>query len=167
MGRAKRPHMKGVGKTLFPPAMDTAATKLLEAATIKTLHAANFARASSQSALVLTDLLARYLALLSETSAKHAHHAGRTALTAHDALAALAEMGVAIDELAEYGAVEARELNRYAQHSARRTEDLNEFKGVPSPFPHPLLLSSSISSPPRCRSAPGPRRRDCPRVSAI
>ncbi|KXN83979.1 hypothetical protein AN958_00626 [Leucoagaricus sp. SymC.cos] len=108
--------------------MDTAATKLLESATIKTLHAHNFSRSSTQSTLVLTDLLARYLALLSETSAKHAHHAGRTSLTAYDALAALEEMGVEIDELEEYFSIEVKELNRYAQHSVRRAEDLNELK---------------------------------------
>ncbi|KAF5353324.1 hypothetical protein D9756_008101 [Leucocoprinus leucothites] len=108
--------------------MDTAATKLLEAATIKTLHAHNFSRSSTQSILVLTDLLARYLELLSETTAKYAQHAGRTGLTAHDALAALDEMGVGVEELGQYCTIEAKEMNRYAQHSARRTEDLNEFK---------------------------------------
>jgi len=110
--------------------MDTAASKLLESATIKTLHAHNFSRSSAQSLHVLTDLLARYFLLLSETSAKYAHQAGRSSLTARDALAALHEMGVGLDELEEYCAVEAKELNRYAQHSVRRAEDLNEFKGL-------------------------------------
>jgi Wiskott-Aldrich syndrome protein len=127
--------------------MDTAATKLLESATIKTLHAHNFSRSSTQSTLVLTDLLARYFALLSESSAKYAHHAGRTSLTAHDALAALEELGVGIEELAEYGSIEAKELNRYAQHSVRRTEDLNEFKGVLSRLSR-VLQSSSFSLQP-------------------
>jgi len=110
--------------------MDIAASKLLESATIKTLHAHNFSRSSAHALHALTDLLARYFLLLAESGAKHAHHAGRASLTARDALAALHDMGVGLDELEEYCAVEAKDLNRYAQHSARRAEDLNEFKGL-------------------------------------
>ncbi|KAF9451317.1 hypothetical protein P691DRAFT_699504 [Macrolepiota fuliginosa MF-IS2] len=108
--------------------METAATKLLESATIKTLHAHSFSRSSTQASLVLSDLLARYLALLSETCAKYAHHAGRSGLSVYDAVAALEEMGVGVEELSQYCSIEAKELNRYASHSARRIEDLNEFK---------------------------------------
>lgn len=117
--------------------METAATKLLESATIKTLHAHNFSRSSTQATLTLTDLLARYLALLSGTCAKYAHHAGRTNLSVYDAVAALEEMGVGVDELSEYCSIEAKELNRYASHSARRIEDLNELRGMFCRFPIP------------------------------
>lgn len=108
--------------------MDNAAQKLLESATHRTLHASNFSRSSSQASLVLTDLLSRYLALLSSTCAKYAQHAGRTKLTPMDALSALDELGVSLDELKEYGSTEGIELNRYAVKSLRRVEDLNEFR---------------------------------------
>ncbi len=110
--------------------MDNAAQKLLESATHRTLHASNFSRSSSQASLVLSDLLSRYLALLSSTCAKYAQHAGRTKLTPMDALSALDELGVSLDELKEYGSTEGIELNRYAVKSLRRVEDLNEFRGV-------------------------------------
>ncbi|KAG7442800.1 uncharacterized protein BT62DRAFT_982303 [Guyanagaster necrorhizus] len=108
--------------------MDNAAQKLLESATHRMLHASTFSRSSSQASLVLTDLLSRYLALLSSTCAKHAQHAGRTKLTPMDALSALDELGVSLDELKEYGSTEGIELNRYAVKSLRRIEDLNEFR---------------------------------------
>lgn len=103
--------------------------KLLESVTHKTLHANNFSRSSTQASLVLTDLLSRYLTLLTSTCAKYAQHAGRTDMTPQDAFCALDELGVSMDELREYGSSEANELARYARHSARRVEELNEFKG--------------------------------------
>jgi Wiskott-Aldrich syndrome protein len=109
--------------------MDGGSYKLLESATHRTLHAHSFSRASSQASHVLTDLLSRYLTLLSSTCAKYAHHAGRTGLTARDAIGALDELGVGLEELSEYCSSEGRELGRYAIHSARRVEDMNEFKG--------------------------------------
>lgn len=128
--------------------METAATKLLESATIKTLHAHNFSRSSTQASLVLTDLLARYLALLSETCAKYAHHAERRSFTVYDAVAALEEMGVGMEELQQHCSIEAKELNRYASHSSRRIEDLNELRGTPSGISSTIQLyiysSSSI-----------------------
>jgi histone H3/H4 len=109
--------------------MDGGSYKLLESATHRTLHAHSFSRASSQASNVLTDLLSRYLTLLSSTCAKYAHHAERTGLTARDAISALDELGVGLEELSEYCSSEGRELGRYAIHSARRVEDMNEFKG--------------------------------------
>ena len=109
--------------------MDVGAKRLLETVTIETLHANHFSRASTQATLVLTDLLSRYLTLLSTTCAKYAEHAGRLRLNARDAENALHELGVDVDELGEYCAVEGREMSRYAVHTARRLEDLNEFKG--------------------------------------
>lgn len=77
---------------------------------------------------MLTDLLSRYLALLSSTCAKYAQHAGRSKLTIHDAIEALDELGASLEDLNEYGSGEGKELNRYALHSARRQEELNEFR---------------------------------------
>lgn len=110
--------------------METNAFKLLESTTIKTLHAHSFTRSSTQASLVLTDLLSRYLSLLTSTCAQYAQHAGRTNLTARDALLALDEMGVNVDELGDYASVEGVELGRYAQQrTVRRVEELNELKG--------------------------------------
>ncbi|KAF5376114.1 hypothetical protein D9615_007772 [Tricholomella constricta] len=108
--------------------MENASTKLLESATHRTLHAHAFSRTSTQASLVLTDLLSRYLALLSATCAKYAAHAGRTSLCVHDAIGALEELGVSVDELNEYVGGEGKEMSRYAIWSGRRVEDLNEFK---------------------------------------
>lgn len=109
--------------------MESGSQKLLESAAQKTLHAHAFSRSSSQASLVLTDLLSRYLALLTSTCTKYAQHAGRTGLTVRDAIGALNDLGVSIEELSEYCSSEGKELNRYALHSTRRVEDLNEFKG--------------------------------------
>lgn len=108
--------------------MDAGAKKLLETVTLETLHAHHFSRASSQATSVLTDLLSRYLTLLSSTCAKYAEHAGRLRLNARDAECALGELGVDVRELSEYCA-EGRDMSRYATHTGRRVEDLNEFKG--------------------------------------
>ncbi|KAF8064130.1 hypothetical protein FPV67DRAFT_203653 [Lyophyllum atratum] len=108
--------------------MDSASTKLLESATHRTLHAHAFSRSSSQASLVLTDLLSRYLTLLTGTCAKYATLAGRTKLSVRDALGALDELGVNVEELNEYAGSEGKELTRYAVWSGRRVEDLNEFK---------------------------------------
>ncbi|EMD35094.1 hypothetical protein CERSUDRAFT_107100 [Gelatoporia subvermispora B] len=108
--------------------MDSGARKILETVTIETLHAHNFSRSSSLATQTLTDLLARYLALLSATCAKYAEHAGRLRLNARDAVAALDELGVGVQELSDYCAVEGRDMARYAVHTASRMQDLNEFK---------------------------------------
>ncbi|KAF7795137.1 hypothetical protein EIP86_006284 [Pleurotus ostreatoroseus] len=110
--------------------MDAGAKKLLETVTIETLHANNFSRASTQATQVLTDLLSKYLLLLSATCAKYAEHAGRLRLTAQDTVSALDELGLGVEELSEYCAGEGRELSRYARHTSRRMEDLNEFKAA-------------------------------------
>ncbi|TFY52554.1 hypothetical protein EVJ58_g9951 [Rhodofomes roseus] len=108
--------------------MDPGARKLLESVTHETLHAHNFARSSSQASAVLTDVLHRYLELLTTTCAKYAEHAGRLSLTIRDAASALDELGLGVDELQEYAAVEGRDMTRYTVHSQRRVEDLAEFK---------------------------------------
>ncbi|KAF8154078.1 hypothetical protein B0H34DRAFT_720219 [Crassisporium funariophilum] len=108
--------------------MDSGAHKLLESATQRTLHAHAFSRSSTQASSVLTDLLSRYLALLTSTCAKYAQHAGRRNLTLQDAIGALDELGVNLHDLTDYCTSEGKELNRYALYSARRVEDLHEFK---------------------------------------
>ncbi|KAI0063291.1 hypothetical protein BV25DRAFT_1854246 [Artomyces pyxidatus] len=117
--------------------MDAGAFKILESATLKTLHAHSFARSSAQASLVMTDMLSRYLVLLSTTCAQYAQHSGRTDLTARDALCALDELGVSMEELQEYADHEGEDLARYVGNSSKRIEDLNDFKvslkhGLPS-----------------------------------
>ena len=51
-------------------------------------------------------------------------------MNVRDAAAALEELGLSLLDLNEYCATEGKELNRYALYSARRVEDLLEFKGV-------------------------------------
>lgn len=108
--------------------MDAKAKVVLESAVHRTLHAHAFSRSSSQASLVLTDLLSRYLALLASTCAKYAQHAGRTELTPQDALCALDEMGLNMEEVGEFCSAEAVELGRYAANTARRVEELKDFK---------------------------------------
>ncbi|KAF9526057.1 hypothetical protein CPB83DRAFT_795444 [Crepidotus variabilis] len=108
--------------------MESGAFKLLESATQRTLHAHAFSRSSSQASLVLSDLLARYLALLTSTCAKYAQHAGRSTMNVRDVLGVLEELGVNLEELNEFAATEGKELGRYALYSGRRVEDLNELK---------------------------------------
>ncbi|KAJ7141835.1 hypothetical protein C8R43DRAFT_1071442, partial [Mycena crocata] len=107
--------------------MEYASHKLLEAATHRSIHAAAFSRSSTHASAVLTDLLARYVALLAATSAKYAQHAGRTTVTSTDALEALDDLGFGLQDLIDY-VPEAKDLSRYAIYSARRVEELHEFK---------------------------------------
>ena len=102
---------------------------LIESSTYRTLHAHNFSRTSSQAAFVLSDLLAKYLFLLTSSCAKYAQHSGRMNLTVQDALSALEEMGVDLDELSDYCRTEGRELGRYTIQTMRRMEDLKDIRG--------------------------------------
>ncbi|TFY54657.1 hypothetical protein EVG20_g9619 [Dentipellis fragilis] len=127
--------------------MDAGAFKFLESVTLKTLHAHNFARSSTQASVALTDLLSRYLILLSTTCAQYAQHANRTTLTARDAVLALEDLGLSMEELSEYCSYEGEELARYAGHSAKRLEDLGSFKASladgmpPTPESIPLVYA--------------------------
>ncbi|KAJ6524477.1 hypothetical protein B0H19DRAFT_1199972 [Mycena capillaripes] len=107
--------------------MEHASYKLLEAATHRSIHAAAFSRSSTHASAVLTDLLARYISLLASSAAKYAQHAGRTTVTSTDALEALDDLGFGLQDLIDY-VPEAKELSRYAIYSARRVEELHEFK---------------------------------------
>jgi len=122
---------------------------LIESSTYRTLHAHNFSRSSSQAAFVLSDLLARYLFILTSSCTKYAQHSGRMNLTIQDALSALEEMGVDLDELSDYCKTEGRELGRYTIQTMRRMEDLKDIRGQ-SPAPlakthHHRLPSLSFS----------------------
>lgn len=109
--------------------MDASSSKFLESATYRTLHAHNFTRSSSTASHVLTDLLSRYLHLLATTCAQYAQHAGRSGPTVGDAVLALDELGISVDDLTEFYETDGRELGRYAVQTTRRTEELAEFKG--------------------------------------
>lgn len=122
--------------------MDAKARVAIESAVHRTLHAHSFSRSSSQASGVLTDLLSRYLLILSSTCAKYAEHAGRTDLAAQDAFGALDELGVSMGELEEYCSSEGAELGRYAVNTARRVEELKDFKGA-----HGYVLPTNRLSP--------------------
>lgn len=111
--------------------MDGAACALLESVTQKTLYAHNFNRASTQATHVLTDLLARYVSLLTTTCARYAEHAGRTSVSIPDAILALDEIGTSIGELTDYAQGDGRELflNDFATVTSRRMEELALLKG--------------------------------------
>lgn len=127
--------------------MDGKARVPLESAVYRTLHAHGFSRSSTQASVVLTDLLSRYLTLLSSTCAKYAQHGGRTNLTARDAFFALDELGVSITELEEYCTSEGTELGRYAINTARRMEELKDIRCERScsylTTPYPFFFSTS------------------------
>ena len=128
--------------------MDGKARVPLESAVYRTLHAHGFSRSSTQASVVLTDLLSRYLTLLSSTCAKYAQHGGRTNLTARDAFFALDELGVSITELEEYCTSEGTELGRYAINTARRMEELKDIRCERSccsylATPYPVFFSTS------------------------
>ncbi|TCD68995.1 hypothetical protein EIP91_009217 [Steccherinum ochraceum] len=115
--------------------METASKKILESATLTTLHAQQFSRSSTQAHLLLTDLLSRYVSLLSSTCAKYAEHAGRLSVSEQDAVAALGELGVGVDELTEYWETEGKEMARFgytgrASKTPRRLEELDEMRAA-------------------------------------
>ena len=109
--------------------MDGAASNILESVTYKTLHAQNFNRTSSKASNVLTDLLSRYITLLASTCARYAEHAGRGSVSMVDAINALGEIGVSLEELTEYAEGEGIDMTRYAPRTARRMEELAVMKG--------------------------------------
>lgn len=116
------------GTRQFTSLMDAASHKFFESTTHRALHAHSFSRSSSQASGVLTDLLSRYLQLLASSCVKYAQHAGRASITIRDAVCALDELGVGVDELSEYCTLEGMELGRHYRPSARRIEELSEFK---------------------------------------
>ncbi|RDX41285.1 hypothetical protein OH76DRAFT_1412256 [Lentinus brumalis] len=108
--------------------MDAGASKILETVTLKVLHAHGFSKASTQANLVFADLLSRYLSVAAATVGQYAEHAGRRSIAPQDAVEAFDDMGTSVKELQDYCAVNARDMARYAVHSTKRLEDLNEFR---------------------------------------
>ncbi|GJJ13966.1 hypothetical protein Clacol_008223 [Clathrus columnatus] len=105
-------------------------TQVLHTTTTRALHAHNFSKTSTRATYILTNILSRYLILLSETCARHAQHAGRTGITVREAVSALEEIGVDIDELREYAEGEVEDLLRYTAQTAKRAEELAEIKSA-------------------------------------
>ncbi|KAI0790918.1 hypothetical protein C8Q75DRAFT_758475 [Abortiporus biennis] len=109
--------------------MEQGAKKLLETSIYSTLHANQFSRSSTQATNILADLLSRYLLILSSTCARYATHAGRLRMTAKDAVSALEELGVDVEELSQFVSGEGRDMAiRYGVHTQRRLEDMAEFR---------------------------------------
>ncbi|KAG6335059.1 hypothetical protein ID866_4037 [Astraeus odoratus] len=107
-----------------------AAHALVESVVIKILHAHNFARTSSQALSVLSNLLTRYLVLVASACGQYGDLAGRSQLSVCDILACLDELGSNMDELSEYCSTEGIELSRYTVSSAKRLDDLAEFRST-------------------------------------
>ncbi|KAG1733075.1 uncharacterized protein EDB91DRAFT_1150378 [Suillus paluster] len=110
-------------------ASQAAATTILDSAILKILHAHNFSRTSSQASVVLASLVSRYLVLLSSVCGSYAELSGRSKLSIWDVLSSLEDLGVSLEELDEYCGSEGKEIGRYASSSARRLDDLLEFRG--------------------------------------
>jgi histone H3/H4 len=109
-------------------ASQAAAATVLDSVILKVLHAHNFSRTSSQASVVLTNLVSRYLVLLSSVSGSYAELAGRSKVNMWDVLSSLGDLGMTLEELDEYSSSEGKELGRYASSSTRRLDDLLEFR---------------------------------------
>ena len=138
---------KDFARALAQPCLSSSVERmesLIESSTYRTLHAHNFSRSSSQAVFVLSDLLSKYLLLLTSSCAKYAQHSGRMNLTVQDALSALEEMGVGMEELSDYCRTEGKEMGRYTIQTMRRIEDLKDIRGqslsVPGSSPSLLLF---------------------------
>ncbi|KAF8452046.1 hypothetical protein L210DRAFT_3638616 [Boletus edulis BED1] len=125
-------------------ASQAATAVVVDSVVMKILHAHSFARTSSQAMSVLSNLLTRYLVLLASACGQFSELAGRSSLTIHDFVACLDELGTNLDELSEYCGTEGVELSRYASSSAKRLDDLGDFRSyvgeglVPRDDPIPL-----------------------------
>ncbi|OAX40749.1 hypothetical protein K503DRAFT_582661 [Rhizopogon vinicolor AM-OR11-026] len=109
-------------------ASQAAAAAVLDSVVLKVLHAHNFSRTSSQASVVLTNLVSRYLILLSSVSGSYSELSGRSKVNIWDVLSSLGDLGVTLEELDEYSISEGKELGRYASSSTRRLDDLLEFR---------------------------------------
>ncbi|KAG1736221.1 hypothetical protein EDB19DRAFT_1722347 [Suillus lakei] len=110
-------------------ASQAAAATILDSVILKILHAHNFSRSSSQASIVLANLVSRYLVLLSSVCGNYAELSGRSRISVWDVLSSLEGIGVNLEELDEYCVSEGKDLGRYASSSARRLDDLSEFRG--------------------------------------
>ncbi|GAB1525364.1 hypothetical protein RhiTH_008524 [Rhizoctonia solani] len=92
--------------------MDGTAHQHLHRATLRVLHSHNFSSSSSLASHTLTALYAEYLDLLARSFAAHSHHGGRTNPSWPDAVNALSEVGVDVDELSTWLGTEAGEVGK-------------------------------------------------------
>ncbi|CAE6405947.1 unnamed protein product, partial [Rhizoctonia solani] len=92
--------------------MEAAAHQHLHRASLRILHSHNFSSSSSLASHTLTALYEQYLDLLARSFAAHSHHSGRTNPTWSDAINALSEVGVDIDELSAWLGTEAGEVGK-------------------------------------------------------
>ena len=111
-------------------ASQAATAVMVDAVVMKILHAHSFARTSAQAMSVLSNLLTRYLVLLASACGQFSELAGRPSLSVHDLIACLDGLGTNLDELGEYCSTEGVELSRYASSSAKRLDDLADFRGM-------------------------------------
>ena len=91
------------------------------------IHAHNFSKASSKAVDIVVDLLGHYLELLTATCASFAQHAGRDAANVHDAVVALGELGIDIQDIMEWCERDGVELSKFGTGSLR--EHLEQFSG--------------------------------------
>ncbi|KAG1849171.1 hypothetical protein DFJ58DRAFT_610184, partial [Suillus subalutaceus] len=85
-------------------------------------------RSSSQASVVLTSPVPCYLVLLSSVCDSYAEHSGHSRISVWDVLSSLGDLGVNPDKLDAYCVSEWKDLGRYASSSARRLDDLLEFR---------------------------------------
>lgn len=111
-------------------ASQAATAVVVDSVVMKILHAHSFSRTSAQALSVLSSLLTRYLVLLASACGQFSELAGRPRPSAHDLVACLEELGTNLDELGEYCSTEGVELSRYASSSAKRLDDLADFRGT-------------------------------------
>ena len=111
-------------------ASQPATAVIVDSVIMKILHAHSFARTSSQALSVLSNLFTRYLLLLAAACGQFSELSGRSSLSVHDLIACLDDLGTNVDELAEYCATEGAELSRYPSSSAKRLDDLADFRGM-------------------------------------
>lgn len=90
--------------------------------TSRIVHAHQFNKASSNAVDIIVDLLSRYLELLAGTCAQYAQHTGRTGANALDAVVALQELGLDVDELKDWCERDGLELAKYTGGSGRAVE---------------------------------------------
>ncbi|KAG0699219.1 hypothetical protein DFH29DRAFT_983615 [Suillus ampliporus] len=110
-------------------ASQAAAATILDSVVLKILHAHNFSRTSSQASVVFANLVSRYLVLLSSVCGSYAELSGRSKVSIWDVLSSLGDLGVSLEELDEYCVSKGKEIRMYASSSARRLDDLLEFRG--------------------------------------
>ncbi|KAF8305831.1 hypothetical protein DL93DRAFT_2089228 [Clavulina sp. PMI_390] len=102
----------------------------LRNATVTVVRAHDFAKTSQTAVHVLTDLLARFCDLLIGTTSEHAHLAGRTSANVLDALAALEELGMDVQDLMDWRRVDGPTIAEYHSHEPSSGTGLSDALNV-------------------------------------